>query len=157
RGSRSPTQVVLPDAQGSVWLCEECQARRLRFPKTAADYLIEEWIGGGGRGGGFLAGQRFQKNPPPPQMKGTEKSTGEKASAYFRREIEALRDLLMPGGQSHHSIVSFYEIYEVDSQFQLVMEYVDGKNAHEWVNDLEGPLPIASGARIGRHLMQALE
>ena len=34
----------------------------------------------------------------------------------------------MPGGRSHHSIVSFYEIYEVDSQFQLVMEYVDGKN-----------------------------
>src|SRR5262249_33691777 len=47
RGSRWPTEVVLPEAQGSLWLCEECQARRLRFPKTAADYLIEEWIGGG--------------------------------------------------------------------------------------------------------------
>ena len=52
----------------------------------------------------------------------------------------------MPGGRSHHSIVSFYEIYEVDSQFQLVMEYVDGKNAHDWVAELDGPLPIASGA-----------
>ena len=65
--------------------------------------------------------------------------------------------LEMPGGRSHHSIVSFYEIYEVDSQFQLVMEYVDGKNAHDWVAGLEGPLPIASAASIGRHLLQALE
>ena len=53
----------------------------------------------------------------------------------------------MPGGRSHHSIVSFYEIYEVDSQFQLVMEYVDGKNAHDWLAELEGPLPIAERRR----------
>jgi serine/threonine-protein kinase len=90
-------------------------------------------------------------------MMSTNNTTGDKASSYFRREIEVLRDLLMPGGKSHHSIVSFYEIYEVDSQFQLVMEYVDGKNAHEWVAELGEPLPIGSGARIGRHLLQALE
>ena len=37
------------------------------------------------------------------------------------------------------------------------MEYVDGKNALEWVKGLDKPLPIASGAQIGRHLLSALE
>jgi serine/threonine-protein kinase len=157
RGPRSPHEIVLPDGERSVWLCEGCQARRTRFPKTAADYLIEEWIGGGGMGEVFRARQLSQNRPVAIKMMSTNSAIGEKASSYFRREIEVLRDLLMPGGRSHHSIVSFYEIYEVDSQFQLVMEYVDGKNAHDWVAELSGPLPIASGARIGRHLMQALE
>jgi eukaryotic-like serine/threonine-protein kinase len=157
RGSLSPHEILLPEVERSVWLCEGCQARRLRFPKTAADYLIEEWIGGGGMGEVFRARQLSKNRPVAIKMMSTNSAIGEKASSYFRREIEVLRDLLMPGGRSHHSIVSFYEIYEVDSQFQLVMEYVDGKNAHEWVAELSGPLPMASGARIGRHLMQALE
>ncbi len=63
----------------------------------------------------------------------------------------------MPSGQCHPSIVAFYEIFEIDSQIQLVMEYVDGKNALEWIKGLEKPLPIASAAQIGRHLLSALE
>jgi eukaryotic-like serine/threonine-protein kinase len=157
RGSRSPNEIVLPEPQRSVWLCEGCQARRLKFPKTAADYLIEEWIGGGGMGEVFRARQLSQNRPVAIKMMSTNSAIGDKANSYFGREIEVLKDLLMPGGRSHHSIVSFYEIYEVDSQIQLVMEYVDGKNAHDWVAELSGPLPIASGATIGRHLLQALE
>jgi serine/threonine-protein kinase len=105
----------------------------------------------------FRARQLSQNRPVAIKMMSTNNVIGEKASRYFRREIEVLRDLLMPGGRSHHSIVSFYEIYEVDSQFQLVMEYVDGKNAHDWIAELSGPLPFASAARIGRHLLQALD
>ena len=156
-GPRSPNEIILPDGQRKIWLCEECHARRFKFPKTAADYLIEEWIGGGGMGEVFRARQLSRNRPVAIKMMSTSSAIGEKAKSYFRREIEVLRDLLMPGGRSHHSIVSFYEIYEVDSQIQLVMEYVDGKNAHDWVAELSGPLPIASAARIGRHLLQALD
>ena len=151
------SEINLPGSQRAVWLCEECRARRLKFPRTAPDYLIEEWIGGGGMGEVFRARQLSQNRPVAIKMMSTNNSVGDKASSYFRREIEVLRDLLMPGGRSHHSIVSFYELYEVDSQFQLVMEYVDGTNAHDWVAGLEGPLPVASGATIGRHLLEALD
>jgi hypothetical protein len=157
RELRATSEIVLPAGGPSVWLCEDCQARRLKFPKTAADYLIEEWIGGGGMGEVFRARQLSQNRPVAIKMMSTNSAIGEKASTYFRREIEVLRDLLMPGGRSHHSIVSFYEIYEVDSQFQLVMEYVDGKNAHDWLAELDAPLPVASGAKIGRDLLQALD
>src|SRR5262249_41560917 len=143
RVSRSPTEVVRPDSQRSIWLCEECQARRLRFPKTAADYLIEEWIGGGGMGEVFRARQLSQNRPVAIKMMSANSAMGEKANRYFRREVEVLRDLLKPGGWCHPGIVAFYEIYEVDSQFQLVMEYVDGRNALDWIKGFDRTLPIS--------------
>ena len=155
--SRVINEIVLSAGQRNVWLCAGCQARRLKFPRTAPDYLIEEWIGGGGMGEVFRARQLSQNRPVAIKMMSTNSPIGEKAGSYFRREIEVLRDLLMPGGRSHHSIVSFYEIYEVDTQFHLVMEYVDGTNAHDWLAKLDEPLPVASGATIGRYLLEALD
>ncbi len=63
----------------------------------------------------------------------------------------------MPGGQGHPGIVAFYEIYEIEGQFQLVMEYVDGKNALEWTRALTEPMSISTAAQIGRHLLSALD
>jgi hypothetical protein len=147
-----------PGREGKeVRLCDECEARRLKFPKTDPDYLIEEWIGGGGMGEVFRARQLSRNRPVAIKMISANSALGEKANGYFRREIEVLRDLLMPSGQIHPSIVAFYELYEIDSQYQLVMEYVDGKNALEWSRALERPLPIASAAQIGRHLLTALD
>ena len=139
-------EVLSPPDKVNVWLCDECQARRLRFPKTHPDYLIEEWIGEGGMGEVFRARQLSRGRPVAIKMISENNVIGSRASDYFRREIEVLRNLLMPSGECHHSIVAFYEIFEVDSQFHLVMEYVDGKNAFEWLAGLEKPLPIASGA-----------
>jgi eukaryotic-like serine/threonine-protein kinase len=138
-------------------LCGECEARRLKHPKTHPDYLIEEWIGGGGMGEVFRARQLSKNRPVAIKMMSANCSIGDKASGYFQREIEALRDLLMPGGQCHPAIVAFYELLEIDDQFQLVMEYVDGKNALEWTKALKQPLPISSAAQIGRMLLSALD
>ena len=63
----------------------------------------------------------------------------------------------MPSGRCHPSIVAFYDIYEIDYQFQLVMEYIDGQNALEWVKTVEHPLPIATAAQIGCLLLSALD
>ncbi|MFI5457587.1 MAG: protein kinase [Isosphaerales bacterium] len=157
RSGRSTNEISLSSGEGEVWLCDDCQARRLKFPRTDPDYLIEEWIGGGGMGDVFRARQLSLGRPVAIKMISSNNAMGDKASQYFRREIEVLRDLLeMPSGRCHPSIVAFYEIYEVDSQFQLVMEYVDGKNALDWIKGLDRPLPMASGAEIGRHLLSAL-
>jgi hypothetical protein len=148
---------ALAAGQTAVPLCERCQANRLRFPRTHADYLIDEWIGGGGMGEVFRARQLSRGRPVAIKMMIANNALGDKASGYFRREIEVLRDLLMPSGECHPSIVAFYEIFEIDSQFQLVMEYVDGKNALDWTKGLDRPLPIASAAILGRHLLSALQ
>jgi eukaryotic-like serine/threonine-protein kinase len=153
----SSTEIASGADGKDVRLCDECEGRRLKFPKTDPDYLIEEWVGGGGMGEVFRARQLSRNRPVAIKMISANSALGEKANGYFRREIGVLRDLLMPSGQIHPSIVAFYELYEIDSQYQLVMEYVDGKNALEWTRALDRPLPIASAAQIGRHLLSALD
>ncbi len=138
-------------------LCDACEASRKKFPRTNPDYLIEEWIGGGGMGEVYRGRQLSRGRPIAIKMISPVSPLGDKAAACFRREIEVLRDLLMPSGESHPSIVNFYDIHEIGGQFHLVMEYVDGKNALEWLRALDQPLPISSAAQIGRHLLSALE
>src|SRR5581483_12486574 len=99
----------------------------------------------------------LSKNRPVAlKMMRTNPPIGEKANGYFQREIDVLRDLLMPGGRGHPSIVTFYELYEIDGQYQLVMEFVDGRNALEGCKAVKGPLPIYAAAQIGRQLLSAL-
>ncbi len=148
---------VAGDPGSHIRLCEDCQKRRLRFPKTHPDYLIERWIGEGGMGEVYRAWQLSKNRPVALKMMRTNPPIGEKANGYFQREIDVLRDLLMPGGRGHPSIVTFYELYEIDGQYQLVMEFVDGRNALEWCKAVKGPLPIYAAAQIGRQLLSALD
>ncbi len=138
-------------------LCQECEHRRLEFPKTKVDILIESWIGGGGMGQVYKGRQLSIGRPIAIKMISPATPLGDKAEAFFAREIEIMRDLLMPNGECHPSIVTFYEMYKIEGEFHLVMEYVDGKNALEWVKGLDRPLPISSAAQIGRHLLSALD
>jgi serine/threonine-protein kinase len=176
-GPRATADVILaPSALSpAAWLCEDCEARRRKFPETDPDYLIEERIGEGGMGEVYRALQisrnrrvaikmmivrkRPEENDPgeSAEYKIDVESNHDKALAYFQREIKALRDLLMPSGQCHRCIVEFYDIFQFDGHSQLVMEYVDGKNALEWVQGLKKPLPIASAALIGSQLLSALD
>lgn len=140
-----------------VWLCQACDARRRLFPETSPDYLIEEMIGEGGMGSVYRARQISKGRRVAIKMMIANSTAGEKALSYFHREIQALRDMLMPGGKCHPSIVEFYELFQIEGHIQLVMEYVDGKNALEWVRALEKPLPLASAAQIGQQLLSALD
>jgi hypothetical protein len=147
----TPTDFLTP------WLCRDCDKVRQEFPRTHPNYLIERNLGGGGMGEVFLARELTTNRPVAIKMMVSTGSASDKAKEYFRREMTVLRDLLMPGGRCHPNIVAFYDIFEIESQFQLVMEYVPGKNALEWVTGLAHPLPIASGARIGVRLLSALD
>ncbi len=140
----------------SSLLCADCEARRRQFPETSPDYLIEEVIGEGGMGTVYRARQISRNRRVAIKMIIANSTAGEKALNYFHREIRALRDMLMPGGRCHPSIVEFYELFQIEGHFQLVMEYVDGKNALDWVRTLKQPMPIATAALIGQDLLSAL-
>ncbi|QEH37011.1 Serine/threonine-protein kinase PrkC [Aquisphaera giovannonii] len=141
-----------------VWICERCELRRRSYPETSPDYLIEELIGEGGMGQVYRARQvsRNRRVAIKTMSAHAGGPGGEKAIEYFRREIQALHDMLTPGGSNHPCIVEFYELFQVEGQLQLVMEYVDGKNAAAWVRGLGEPLPIDSAVRIGELLLSAL-
>jgi serine/threonine-protein kinase len=153
-------EVELPASIGTstpIWLCGECDRRRRQFPETGPDYLIEALIGEGGMGEVYRARQISRNRRVAIKMMIANSTAGEKALSYFNREIRALQDMLMPGGRCHPSIVEFYELFEVEGHFQLVMEYVDGKNALDWARALKQPLPVASVAQIGQQLLSALD
>ena len=128
------------------WLCHSCDARRRTFPRTHPDYLIEKTIGSGGMGEVYLAYQISTNRPVAVKMMVPTGAASQKAKEYFRREMIVLKDLLMPTGQCHSNIVAFYDIFEIDGQFQLVMEYVPGKNATTDAGStaMTDPLPVTS-------------
>lgn len=162
-------------------ICGICKSNSARFPKTSDDFLIERRLGGGGMGEVYLARQLSLHRPVAIKMMMPTGNAPEKAKDYFRREMQVLKDLLMPNGRGHPNIVTFYDIHEIDGQFQLVMEYVGGKNALEWAAGLSGvtrstamdretrdspsdsntglftQLPIGSVARIGKLMLAALD
>jgi serine/threonine protein kinase len=138
-------------------LCVSCLDKRRRNPRTQPDYLIEKRIGAGGMGEVFQARDLTTNRQVAIKMMVPTNAASEKAKDYFRREMMVLKDLLTPNGRCHPNIVAFYDIFEIDGQFQLVMEYVPGKNALEWVSGLEQPLAIGAAARIGRLLLSALD
>jgi len=150
-------------------LCPACLARRGRFPETHHDYLIEEQVGEGGMGQVFRATRLSANRRVAIKMMLAGGVPAGKALDYFRREIMVLRDLLTPEGKGHPSIVEFYDLFQVEGRYQLIMEYVDGKNAIDWVRGhapparengegAAGPFlpPIATVAQIGRQLLSAL-
>ena len=81
----------------------------------------------------YLARQLSNRRPVAIKMMATNASAPEKAKEYFRREMHVLKSLLMPDGQCHPNIVAFYDVLEIGDRFQLIMEYVAGKNALEWL------------------------
>ncbi len=160
-GSRSGerTGVLDADAYATIdsGLCADCLAMRRRFPETHPDYLIEELVGEGGMGEVYRATQLSTNRRVAIKMLLVNGSPGDKAFNYFQREIRVLQDLLMPGGKCHPCIVEFYDIFQIDGHLQLVMEYVDGKNAMEWSQNQKQPLPVSTVAQIGRQLLAALD
>jgi serine/threonine-protein kinase len=152
----APTMQTAPSSLLSFQLCSNCEARRKQFPETSPDYLIEGVIGEGGMGTVYRARQISRNRRVAIKLMIANSTAGEKALNYFHREIQALRDMLMPGGKCHPSIVEFYELFQIDGHFQLVMEFVDGKNALDWARALKEPMPVFAAAQIGQDLLSAL-
>jgi serine/threonine protein kinase len=153
-GRHAPGDLAIsarPEEDAITWLCDACVALRRKYPTTAKDYLIEKRIGGGGMGEVFLARHLPDNQPVAIKMMAPTIAASDRAKLRFQRELEVLKNL------RHPNIVEFHTMFELDGQFQLVMEYVVGKDAHEWVKSLPTPLTAASAARIGFHLLMALD
>ena len=139
-----------PDEDHITWLCDACIAHRRQYPTTESDYLIERRLGGGGMGEVYLARHLETNRSVAIKMMVPSIAASDRAKLRFQRELEVLKNL------RHPNIVEFYKMSELAGQFQLVMEYVAGRNAHEWANELSAPMSAATAARIGVHLLRAL-
>jgi hypothetical protein len=140
-----------PADQATIaWYCEPCREHRRRYPTPPEGYWIEARIGGGGMGEVYRARELATGRLVAIKMMIPAVAAGDDAKLRFKREMMVMKDL------RHPNIVAFYDMFEDDGQFQLIMEYADGKNARDWVTKLPGPLAIGAAARIGVQLLSAL-
>jgi serine/threonine-protein kinase len=140
----------LPDVAPPTWLCPACQAHRRDFPVTHPEYLIDRQIGSGGMGSVYLAHHLPTNKPVAIKMMTPAVAASDRAKKRFERELDVLKHL------KHPKIVEFYDMFELDGQYQLIMEYVDGKNALSWVSGMTAPLSVSAAAGMGMQLLSAL-
>ncbi len=135
------------------WLCDVCRDHQRKYPKAPEGYWIERKIGDGGMGVVYKALHLETGRVSAIKMLTPAAASGERARDYFRREMNVLRSL------RHPNIVEFYDMFDDDlSQFQLVMEFVDGPNARGFAERFpERKLPVPVAARIGVQLLAALQ
>ena len=145
------TIVAAPGDEKISWLCKNCIQQRLLYPQTRPTYHIERRVGSGGMGEVYLARDLLHNRPVAIKMMTPAVAASERLKLRFEREMEVLRSL------KHPRIVEFYDIHEIDGQFHLVMEYVDGQNALAWVGSLPAPLSVSTAASIGVQLLSALD
>lgn len=153
-GGDAPTDLPVafqPGDRAIEWYCAGCRAVRRRFPSAPAGYWIEAQIGGGGMGEVYKARHLKTQRTVAIKMMIPATAAGDRARDYFRREIEVL------GHLRHPNIVEFFDMDDVEGQFKLIMEYVDGLNAREWVAKLPERPSVAMVSRIGVQLLSALD
>jgi hypothetical protein len=153
-GAAAPDGVAVaaePGADQITWICDRCIEHRRRYPTPPEGYWIESRIGGGGMGEVYKARHLAANRVVAIKMLTPTAAASKRAMEYFRREMEVLEQL------RHPHIVEFYDIDDDLGQFQLIMEFVDGPNAREWMSFYRGKPPVPVVARIGVQLLAALE
>ena len=132
--------------------------QREEGPLLLDRYVILDTVGSGGMGLVFKALHRPMERivalkvlprsvyGSPALREGNEAAN---EIARFKREIKATASL------SHPHIVTAYDAHESNGTYFLVMEYVDGVNAWDQVQQ-EGPLPVTKAVRIGEQIASAL-
>jgi serine/threonine-protein kinase len=140
-----------PGEEKIIWICDACVAQRRKFPIPPEGYWIESRIGGGGMGEVYKARQLESGRWVAIKMMIPSAAASPRARDYFRREVGVLKQL------KHPHIVEFYGMDDDLGQFQLIMEYVDGPNAREWMTQQSDVPSVGSVARIGVQLLSALQ
>lgn len=112
-------------------------------------YVILDSVGSGGMGVVFKALHRpMERIVALKVLPGFAVNSPDKVSR-FQREIRAAAKL------THPNIVASYDAYEADGMYFLVMEYVEGVNLTEQVQE-HGPLAVEQAVHIIRQIAGAL-
>jgi serine/threonine-protein kinase len=130
------------------------QARMLVSGRTTGfmlgQYRILEPIGQGGMGRVFKAEHVGMGRMVAVKVLSSQLVNTPKARDLFRHEVKAAARL------SHPNIVTAYDSNEVGDKYFLVMEYIDGPNVQELVEE-QGPLPVGTACDFVRQAALALQ
>lgn len=113
-------------------------------------YQIEHKVGGGGMAIVYKAKDLVLNRPVAVKILRPQFGTDEDFVTRFRREAQAVASL------SHPNIVSVYDVGQDEDTYYMVMEFVDGLNLKDVINQ-EGALPSEEAVRIARQVCDALD
>ncbi|MGD8190108.1 Stk1 family PASTA domain-containing Ser/Thr kinase [Brevibacillus ginsengisoli] len=113
-------------------------------------YQIEHKVGGGGMAIVYKAKDLVLNRPVAVKILRPQFGIDEDFINRFRREAQAVASL------SHPNIVSVYDVGQDEDTYYMVMEYVDGLNLKDVINQ-EGSLPVEEAVRIAKQVCDALD
>lgn len=133
--------VILGTVSGSSlyvsYRLEDRVERALAKAKSLGQYVIEEWIGGGGMGQVYRARHALLRRPSAIKVLRTESMADPRAQQRFAQEVRITSQLTHP-----NTIAIFDYGRTPEGMFYYVMELLDGANLQHLV-ELTGPLPSA--------------
>src|SRR5713226_6247654 len=112
-------------------------------------YRILDQIGRGGMGRVFKAEHMTMNRIVALKVLSNALTRTERARQLFQREVRAAAKLV------HPNIVTAYDANETGDRLYLVMEFVDGPNLQELVQQL-GPLPVGHACEFIRQAAHGL-
>lgn len=113
-------------------------------------YCILDQIGRGGMGRVFKAEHMTMNRVVALKVLSTRHTRTDRSRKLFEREVQAAARLI------HPNIVTAYDANEVNDRLFLVMEYVDGPNLQELVQQ-RGPLPVGQACEVIRQAALGLQ
>jgi len=113
-------------------------------------YRILEQIGHGGMGRVFKAEHQTMNRIVALKVLSSALTRTDRAKGLFQREVRAAARLL------HPNIVTAYDANQISDRHYLVMEYVNGPNLQELVQE-RGPLPIGQACEFIRQAALGLQ
>lgn len=113
-------------------------------------YQLLKRIGGGGMAVVYKATDLVLNRAVAVKILRSQFGSDEDFVQRFRREAQAVASL------SHPNVVSVYDVGQDDDTYYMVMEYVEGHNLKDVINQ-QGALPVHEAVRIAVQICDALE
>ncbi len=130
------------------------QAERLLAGRTSGfllgQYCILEQIGQGGMGRVFKARHRTMNRLVALKVLAPKVMENDRAQSLFLREVRAVAQLV------HPNIVTAYDANQVGGRYYLVLEFVDGPNLDQLVQN-QGPLSVGQACDFIRQAAIGLQ
>ncbi|UFJ41988.1 Stk1 family PASTA domain-containing Ser/Thr kinase [Brevibacillus humidisoli] len=113
-------------------------------------YQLQNRIGGGGMAVVYKATDLVLNRIVAVKVLRSQFGSDEDFVQRFRREAQAVASL------SHPNVVSVYDVGQEDDTYFMVMEYIEGSNLKDVINE-RGALPVAEAVRIALQICDALD
>ncbi len=146
-------QGTLPPGVGSTRFTEDSAGACMGLPPALANhgrYQILERLGEGGMGSVYKAQHRMMNRPVALKIINPQLINHPGAVERFHREVQAAARL------SHPNIVAAHDAEQAGNLHFLVMEFVDGIDLHQVVQE-RGPLPVAEACDYIRQAALGLQ